>query len=47
VQEAGGTFVDLRADVEGEAGVAWFNDYVHLSSIGHRRAAEAACRFLR
>jgi hypothetical protein len=47
VQEAGGTFVDLRADFEGEAGVAWFNDDVHLSSIGHRRAAEATCRFFR
>jgi len=43
VESTGGTFIDLREEFGGEAGISWFNDAVHLSSIGHRRVAELAC----
>ena len=44
VEAAGGTFVDLSQVFGAEAGVTWFNDYVHLSRIGHGRVAELACQ---
>lgn len=47
VEAAGGTFVDLAAVFAEEAGVAWFNDYVHPSLIAHERTAELACDLLR
>ena len=46
VEAAGGTFVDLFEAVGPEAGVSWFNDYVHPSLLGHERIAEIACRHL-
>jgi hypothetical protein len=47
VETAGGTFVDLFEVLGAEAGVAWFNDYVHPSLLGHERIAELACHHLR
>ena len=44
VEAAGGTFVDLFDVVGSEAGVSWFNDYVHPSLLGHERIAELVCR---
>ena len=46
VEAAGGTFVDLLEVFGPEAGVSWFNDYVHPSLLGHERIAELACRDL-
>ncbi len=46
VEAAGGTFVDLLEVFGPEAGVSWFNDYVHPSLLGHERIAELACRHL-
>ena len=46
VEAAGGTFVDLFEVLGPEAGVWWFNDYVHLSLLGHERIAELACGHL-
>ena len=43
VTAAGGTFVDMFERFKDEAGVSWFNDYVHLSLIGHRRVSDLAC----
>ncbi len=43
VEAAGGTFVDLLAVFGAEAGVSWFNDYVHPSLIAHERIANLAC----
>jgi hypothetical protein len=43
VEDAGGTFVDLYDEFRDEAGVAWFNDFIHFSTIGHRRIAERVC----
>lgn len=44
VEAAGGTFVDLLALFGADAGVSWFNDYIHLSTVAHERVAEHACR---
>ncbi len=44
VEAAGGTFVDLFDVFGPEAGVSWFNDYVHPSLLGHERIAEFVCR---
>ena len=46
VEAAGGTFVDLFEVFGPEAGVSWFNDYVHPSLLGHERIAELACRYV-
>ena len=46
VEAEGGTFVDLLQATSDEVGVAWMNDFIHLSEIGHRRVAELACRGL-
>ena len=46
VEAAGGTFLDLWEIFGPEAGVSWFNDYVHPSLLGHERIAELACREL-
>jgi hypothetical protein len=43
VEAAGGTFVDLFDNFAAEAGVSWFNDYVHPSLIAHERFADLAC----
>lgn len=40
VREAGATFVDAYAELDGEASVTWFNDFIHLSRIGHARIAQ-------
>jgi hypothetical protein len=40
----GGKFVDLLDAFEDEAGVSWFNDFVHFSVLGHGRIADRACR---
>jgi hypothetical protein len=44
VEATGGTFVDLFEVFGSQAGVSWFNDYVHPSLLGHERIAELACR---
>ena len=44
VEAAGGTFVDLLDVFNAEAGIAWFNDYVHPSLFAHERIADLACR---
>jgi hypothetical protein len=46
VEAAGGTFVDLFEVFGPEAGVSWFNDYIHPSLLGHERIAELTCRHL-
>jgi len=46
VRSAGGKFVDVLAEVEEEAGVWWFNDYIHPSEIAHRQIGELMCREL-
>jgi hypothetical protein len=43
VEEAGGQFADLLDVFRSEAGVTWFNDYVHPSAVAHERIAEHAC----
>ena len=43
VEAAGGTFVNLLDPFAADAGVSWFNDYVHLSAIAHERVANLAC----
>jgi len=43
VESMGNTFVDLLERFGTDAGIAWFNDSVHLSLIGHRRVAELVC----
>jgi hypothetical protein len=43
VEAAGGTFVNLLDPFAADAGVSWFNDYVHLSAIAHQRVASLAC----
>ena len=43
VEARGGVFVDLYRVFGEEAGVSWFNDYIHLSLLGHQRVAELAC----
>lgn len=46
VEGVGGRFVDLLDVFKTEAGIAWFNDYVHPSAIAHQRIAELACRLV-
>lgn len=46
VERAGGTFVDLFDTFGDEAGVWWFNDFVHVSRIAHERIAQLACERL-
>jgi hypothetical protein len=46
VEDSGGRFVDLLDVFATEAGVSWFNDYVHPSAIAHERIAELACRLV-
>ena len=43
VEAAGGIFIDTLERFAAEAGVSWFNDYIHPSMVAHRRIAEAAC----
>jgi hypothetical protein len=44
VEAAGGTFVDLYRTFAPEAGIAWFNDYVHPSLVADERIADLVCR---
>jgi hypothetical protein len=46
MQNANGELIDLYQLFREEAGISWFNDFIHLSSIGHRRVAERICRFV-
>lgn len=46
VEASGGRFVGLSDRFRGEVGVAWFNDYCHLSEVGHERVADLACSLL-
>ena len=46
VEKANGTFIDLLDAFRGQVGVSWFNDYIHLSLIGHQRVADLACQRL-
>lgn len=46
VEAWGGRFVALSDRVRGEVGVAWFNDYCHLSEVGHERVADLACSLI-
>jgi hypothetical protein len=43
IEQHGGTFVDLHDAFRDEIGIAWFNDFVHFSRIGHERIAALAC----
>ena len=43
VEADGMDFVDLYQRFAGEAGVSWFNDYIHPSLIGHYRFSQLAC----
>jgi hypothetical protein len=43
-EAAGAAFLDLSGIFEGQAGVSWFNDFIHPSAIGHRRIAAAMCQ---
>src|SRR5204862_325554 len=43
VEGAGMTFIDLLDAFGDEVGVAWFNDYVHLSQVAQERIAALAC----
>ena len=47
VVDGSGTFVDMLQTFAAEAGVSWFNDYVHLSVPAHERVASFACDWLR
>ena len=46
VTAAGGEFVDLFDELHREAGVAWYNDIIHPSSVGHERFAARIVRYL-
>lgn len=46
VESAGGHFVDLFAELGDRVGISWFNDPLHMSTIGHREIAGAICRSL-
>jgi hypothetical protein len=41
---AGAAFLDLSDIFAAQAGVSWFNDFIHPSAIGHRRIAAAICQ---
>jgi hypothetical protein len=43
VQSAGGEFIDLYAEFGQRAGVAWFNDFIHPSGLGHQMIADLLC----
>jgi len=43
VETAGGTFIDLLEVFGPQAGISWFNDYVHPSLIAHERIADLVC----
>lgn len=46
VEEHSGTLVDLFAVFRDDAGVAWFNDIIHLSAVGHQEVARLACMLI-
>ncbi len=43
VEAHGETFVDLQRAVADRAGVHWFNDFIHLSGVGHQQVAALMC----
>lgn len=43
VDAAGGHFIDVLEASRETVSVAWFNDVMHLSSVGHRHVAELVC----
>jgi hypothetical protein len=43
VQESGAEFIDLLNEFGSTAGVAWMNDFIHPSAVGHRMIAELLC----
>jgi hypothetical protein len=43
VEAAGGEFIDLYAEFGQRAGVAWFNDFIHPSGVGHQMIADLLC----
>ena len=43
VESAGGRFIALLPAVSDRLAVSWFNDFIHLSRIGHREAAAVMC----
>lgn len=43
VEVAGGTFVDALAETREVAGLSWFDDFVHLSAIGHAAVGRVVC----
>jgi hypothetical protein len=42
----GGEFVDLFDELRDRAGIAWFNDVIHPSSVGHGQIAAHMTRYL-
>jgi hypothetical protein len=42
-EQAGGTFTDLFAVFGTEAGISWFNDFIHPSLVAQERIAQLAC----
>jgi hypothetical protein len=46
VARAGGEFVDLFDELHNDVGVAWFNDIIHPSSVGHEHIAARITRYL-
>jgi hypothetical protein len=46
VESAGGRFVSLLESTADRTGVSWFNDIVHLSSIGHSEIEQVICATL-
>lgn len=43
VAAAGGQFIDLYGEFGQRAGVAWFNDFIHPSAVGHQMIADLLC----
>jgi len=46
VEAAGGTFVDLLDAFGAGAGIAWFNDFIHPSAVGHQQIGKLICDVL-
>jgi len=46
VENGGGVFVDLWEAFADQAGVAWFNDFIHPSAVGHQQIGRLMCAAL-
>jgi hypothetical protein len=46
-EQSGAEFLDLYDLFGREAGVSWFNDFIHPSAIGHRHIARSLCERMR